>query len=100
MAGDFGELMGFSQDDFVSLLHNVGEGLRDDEVTKATNDPLTVPGNLSALRKNRLMPSDATNINQVEKLFENQLFDMWLTEPLYIVIYEGKTADALVIKND
>ena len=45
------------------------------------------------------MCGDATSIDQLEQLCENQLVDMWLTDPPYNVAYEGKTADALVIKN-
>ena len=45
LAGDFGELMGFSQDELVSLLHKAGEGLADDdEVPEVKDDPATVPG--------------------------------------------------------
>ena len=101
LAGDFGELMGFSQDELVSLLHKAGEGLTDDdEVPEAKDDPATVPGDVWTLGKHRLMCGDATNIDQLEQLCENQLVDMWLTDPPYNVAYEGKTADALVIKND
>ena len=101
LAGDFGELMGFSQDELVSLLHKAGQGLTDDdEVPEAKDDPVTVPGDIWALGKHRLMCGDATSIDQLEQLCENQLVDMWLTDPPYNVAYEGKTADALVIKND
>jgi len=45
LASDFGELMGFSQDELVSLLHKAGEGLTDDdEVPEVKGDPVTVPG--------------------------------------------------------
>ena len=101
LAGDFGELMGFSQDELVSLLHKAGEGLTDDdEVPEVKDDPVTVPGDVWTLGKHRLMCGDATSIDQLEQLCENQLVDMWLTDPPYNVAYEGKTADALVIKND
>jgi DNA modification methylase len=101
LAGDFGELMGFSQDELVSLLHKAGEGLTDDdEVPEAKDNPVAVPGDIWTLGKHRLMCGDATSIDQLELLCENQLVDMWLTDPPYNVAYEGKTADALVIKND
>lgn len=101
LASDFGELMGFSQDELVNLLHKAGEGLTDDdEVPEVKDDPATVPGDVWTLGKHRLMCGDATSIDQLEQLCENQLVDTWLTDPPYNVAYEGKTADALVIKND
>ena len=35
-----------------------------------------------------------------QQLVKGQLVDMWLTDPPYNVAYEGKTKDALKIKND
>lgn len=46
------------------------------------------------------MCGDSTSIDALEKLCNNQLVDMWLTDPPYNVAYEGKTKDALTIKND
>lgn len=46
------------------------------------------------------MCGDSTNIDDLEKLCENQLVDMWLTDPPYNVSYVGKTKDALTIQND
>jgi site-specific DNA-methyltransferase (adenine-specific) len=61
---------------------------------------VTVPGDIWVLGKHRLMCGDATSIENLEKLCEGQLVDMWLTDPPYNVAYEGKTKDALTIKND
>jgi len=46
------------------------------------------------------MCGDSTSIDALEKLCENQLVDLWLTDPPYNVAYEGKTKDALTIQND
>lgn len=46
------------------------------------------------------MCGDSTSIDDVEKLCEGQLVDMWLTDPPYNVAYEGGTKDKLTIKND
>jgi site-specific DNA-methyltransferase (adenine-specific) len=46
------------------------------------------------------MCGDSTSIDAVERLCAGQLIDMWLTDPPYNVAYEGKTKDALTIKND
>lgn len=103
LAGDFGELMGFSQDELVALLkQDEGtEGLTDeDAVPEAPEQPVTVEGDVWLLGRHRLMCGDSTSIEHLERLCDGQLVDMWLTDPPYNVAYEGKTKDALTIKND
>jgi len=46
------------------------------------------------------MCGDSTSIDDIEKLIDGSLVDMWLTDPPYNVAYEGKTKDALKIQND
>ena len=46
------------------------------------------------------MCGDSTSIDAVEKLMGGEKADLWLTDPPYNVAYEGKTKDALTIKND
>jgi len=101
LAGDFGELMGFSQDELVDLLKKPNEGLTDDDhVPEAPDEPITVKGDIWVLGNHRLMCGDSTSIDDLEALCENQLVDMWLTDPPYNVAYVGKTKDALIIQND
>lgn len=102
LAADFGELMGFSEDELVDLLkQEASEGLTDeDEVPEAPEQPVTVEGDVWILGRHRLMCGDSTSIDALEKLCENQLVDLWLTDPPYNVAYEGKTKDALTIQND
>ena len=101
LASDFGELMGFSQDELVELLKQPDAGLTsDDAVPEAPEQPVTVKGDVWNLGNHRLMCGDSTSIDDLETLCENQLVDMWLTDPPYNVAYVGKTKDALVIKND
>ena len=103
LAGDFGDLMGFSEDELVELLKGDEgtEGLTDeDAVPEVPEEPVTVEGDVWLLGRHRLMCGDSTSIEQMEKLCENQLVDMWLTDPPYNVAYEGKTKDALTIQND
>lgn len=77
------------------------EGLTDpDEVPEPPSKAVTRPGDVWVLGKHRLMCGDSTSIDDVEKLCEGQLVDMWLTDPPYNVAYEGKTKDKLTIKND
>ena len=103
LAGDFGELMGFSEDDLVELLRQdeTTEGLTDeDAVPEVPDQPVTVEGDVWLLGRHRLMCGDSTSIDAVEKLCDGQLVDMWLTDPPYNVAYEGKTKEALTIQND
>ena len=76
-------------------------GLTDeDAVPDVPETPKTVLGDVWLLGNHRLMCGDSTSIDAVEKLCAGQLVDMWLTDPPYNVAYEGKTKDALTIKND
>lgn len=77
------------------------EGLTDeDEVPQEQQEAITRPGDVWILGKNRVMCGDSTSTDDIAKLCEGQLVDMWLTDPPYNVAYEGKTKDALKIKND
>jgi len=96
------ELLGFDDDFLTSLMiEEPGEGLTDeDAVPEAPETPTTVEGDVWVLGNHRLMCGDSTSIDALEKLTNNQLVDMWLTDPPYNVAYEGKTKDALTIQND
>lgn len=103
LAGDYGELMGFSEDELAALLAEatVEEGLTDeDEVPEVGLEPITKPGDVWVFGKHRLMCGDSTSIADLEKLTAGQLVDMWLTDPPYNVAYEGGTKEKLKIKND
>jgi len=94
-------LLGFDDKMLASLTAEVAEGLTDpDEVPEAPANPVTVLGDVWVLGKHRLMCGDSTSVDDMQKLTDGQLVDMWLTDPPYNVAYEGKTKDALKIKND
>jgi len=95
-------LTGFDDAELAALLADaVAEGLVDeDAVPEAPEVPVTVEGDVWLLGRHRLMCGDSTSIEQLERLCDGQLVDMWLTDPPYNVAYEGKTKDALTIKND
>ena len=77
------------------------EGLTDpDEVPEVPETPVTVLGDVWVMGKHRLLCGDSTITDDLAKLTNDQMVDMWLTDPPYNVAYEGKTKDALTIKND
>jgi DNA modification methylase len=96
LAGDFGELMGFSEDELVDLLKGdeVSEGLTDeDAVPEAPEVPVTVEGDVWILGRHRLMCGDSTSIDAVEKLMDGGKADMVFTDPPYGVDYDGINND-------
>jgi site-specific DNA-methyltransferase (adenine-specific) len=95
-------LTGFTQEEMDALKPiEVTEGLTDeDETPEVPDEPVTRLGDVWLLGKHRVMCGDSTSIEALETLCSNQLVDMWLTDPPYNVAYEGKTKDALTIKND
>ena len=85
LAGDFGELMGFSEDELVALLGgDVQEGLTDeDAVPEAPEQPVTVEGDVWLLGRHRLMCGDSTSIDAVEKLMDGRKAIWCFTDPPY-----------------
>lgn len=96
-------LLGFETDELNALLNPIKEteGLTDeDAVPEVPEEPKTKPGDIYQLGRHRLMCGDSTSIDAVEKLMDGQLADILITDPPYNVAYEGKTKEALTIKND
>ena len=106
LAGDFGELMGFSEEELVALLGgDAQEGLTDeDAVPDAPEQPVTVEGDVWILGRHRLMCGDSTSIDAVEKLIDGRKADMVFTDPPYGVDYQSnmrtKSEKFDVLKND
>lgn len=96
------DLLGFDPKELAKLLEpEEVEGLTDeDAVPDVPVEPKTKPGDIYQLGKHRLMCGDSCSVDDMEKLCDGQLVDMWLTDPPYNVAYEGKTKDALKIQND
>ena len=94
------DLTGFSLDEINALTPlEVDPGLTDeDAVPEAPEEPTTRLGDVWILGQHRLMCGDSTSIDDMQKLTDNQLVDMWLTDPPYNVAYEGGTG--LTIQND
>ena len=101
LGGEFGELMGFSDDELAAMMAEETEGLTDeDAVPEVPAVPVTVEGDVWVLGRHRLMCGDSTSIDHLQRLCDGQLVDMWLTEPPYNVAYEGGTKEKLTIQND
>lgn len=101
LGGEFGELMGFSDDELAAMMAEETEGLTDeDAVPDVPAVPVTVEGDVWVMGRHRLMCGDSTSIDHLQRLCDGQLVDMWLTDPPYNVAYEGGTKEKLTIQND
>lgn len=85
LAGDFGELMGFSDDELAALLmSDVNEGLTDeDAVPEVPETPKTVLGDVWVLGNHRLMCGDSTSVDAVDKLMDGKKANICFTSPPY-----------------
>jgi len=95
LAGDFGELMGFSEEELVELLKQdeTTEGLTDeDAVPEVPEQPVTVEGDVWLLGRHRLMCGDSTSIDAVEKLMGGVKPDLIHTDPPYGMNAVSKSA--------
>jgi DNA modification methylase len=91
----------FEDDELLAEVLEPEQGNTDpDDVPEPPADPITKPGDLWILGNHRLLCGDSTDTVALERLMENKPADLWLTDPPYNVSYEGKTKDALTIKND
>jgi hypothetical protein len=84
LAGDFGELMGFSEDELVALLkQDEGtEGLTDeDAVPEVPKQPVTVEGDVWLLGRHRIVCGDATNPTDWDKLSIGDGFVLFTSPP-------------------
>ena len=77
------------------------EGLTDpDEVPEVPADPVTQLGDLWILGDHRLLCGDSTKAEDVERLMDGHLADLWLTDPPYNIAYEGGSKKRDMIEND
>ena len=95
---------GFTFDEVDNMLKDITGSKEDDfdldQALEEIDEPITKPGDIWILGKNKLMCGDSTIKESVNKLMNNEKADFILTDPPYNVDYEGKTAEALKIQND
>lgn len=91
---------GFDLDD--ELDDELGkEDVIDDDYEEAVPvETKSKPGKIYQLGRHRLMCGDSTKPEDVEKLMNDQLADLLITDPPYNVAYEGKQDSKMTIKND
>jgi site-specific DNA-methyltransferase (adenine-specific) len=85
------ELTGFSDEEIKDLMPvEVTEGLTDaDDAPAVQENPVTVPGDVWVMGKHRLLCGDSTSVDDLAKLTQGSLVDMWLTDPPYNVAVQG-----------
>lgn len=93
---DFGtfEIAGIKSDMFID------KSEEDDEVPELPKKAQSKAGDIYELGSHRVMCGDATDPQALYSLCGANKVDMYLTDPPYNVDYEGKTKEALTIKND
>jgi DNA modification methylase len=105
LAADYGELMGFSEDELTAILQDatqIEDGLTDeDAVPELASEPVTVLGDVWLLGKHRLMCGDSTSIDAVDKLMDGGKADMVFTDPPYGVNFQSNMSKRFdVLAND
>lgn len=102
---DFGielEILGFDniEIELAGEENTKDEVIEDDFDVDKQVESITKWGDVFILGNHRLMCGDSTDTEQVKKLMEDEVADLFLTDPPYNVDYVGKTKDNLTIKND
>lgn len=94
LAGDFGELMGFSEEELASMLQEatqLEDGLTDeDAVPELAAEPVTKPGDVWLLGKHRLMCGDSASTESIDRLLDGQQINAIVTDPPYGIGIDGK----------
>jgi DNA modification methylase len=94
LAGDFGELMGFSEEELEAMLQEatqIEDGLTDeDAVPELAAEPVTVLGDVWLLGKHRLMCGDSASIESIDRLLDGQQINAIVTDPPYGIGIDGQ----------
>lgn len=95
------DITGFSFDEVDEILKDINGSKDDnfdiDSVYEEIEEVITKPGDIWILGNHKLMCGDSTKQEDVNKLMDNNLANLLLTDPPYNVDYEGSAGK---IKND
>ena len=95
------DILGFSSKLIDDFLFEETMGLtEDDEAPEAKTESKSKLNDVWLLGDHRLVCGDSTNLNDIEKLTQNQKADMVFTDPPYNVAFNGRSGKFNVIKND
>ena len=86
----------FSLDDFEEDEKETGEEADIDSEEK----PKVEYGDIFQLGRHRLMCGDSTSAEDMERLIDGAVIDLYVTDPPYNVAYQGGTDEAMTIMND
>lgn len=101
------DFTGFSEEELADLGLDFNldefaeEGLTDDDEAPALEDePITKTGDVWILGNHRIMCGDSANIDNIDKLMDNNKPDMVFTDPPYNIDYQDLQGKHEKIKND
>lgn len=86
----------FSLDDFEEDEKETGEEVDIDSEEK----PKVEYGDIFQLGRHRLMCGDSTSAEDMARLIDGAVIDLYVTDPPYNVAYQGGTDEAMTIMND
>lgn len=86
----------FSLDDFEEVEKEEGEEVDINQEEK----PKVEYGDIYQLGRHRLMCGDSTSAEDMAQLIDGAVIDLYVTDPLYNVAYQGGTDEAMTIMND
>lgn len=98
-------LFGFTDSDYTLDDFDDEDGdadvLSEEESESEGEQPSSVAyGDIYQLGRHRLMCGDSTSARDMKELIDGKKIDLYVTDPPYNVAYEGKTEEAMTIKND
>lgn len=86
----------FSLDDFEEVEKEEGEEVDINQEEK----PKVEYGDIFQLGRHRLMCGDSTSAEDMARLIDGAVIDLYVTDPPYNVAYQGGTDEAMTIMND
>ena len=92
---------GFDSLERLEIQENENQKITEDDYEEELpEEPKAKRGDIYQLGRHRLMCGDSTSVEDIKKLVDGAVIDLWITDPPYNVEYVGKTKDALTIQND